>query len=100
MHCLSKSVLVSLSLVAAVVASPIEKRNTFTVSQVQASRQVSNPGPSAYAQALAKHGIKVPANVKAAAGDVTATPTAQDASYICPVNIGYALDQAPFLPSY
>lgn len=90
------AVLVGLSTIASAVpmspASPLERRKAFSVNQVSkpvgAGRKVNLPGM--YANALAKYGGQVPADVRAAAdrGHAVAKPEENDMAYLTPVKVG------------
>ncbi|KAF2756950.1 Asp-domain-containing protein [Pseudovirgaria hyperparasitica] len=80
-------------LLTAVVASPVEKRGSFTIQQFQSAKKVPRVGPLAMSRTYAKYGAKAPSDVQAAAaaasGSVTATPEDQyDSLYLCPVKVG------------
>ncbi|KAF2845954.1 aspartic protease PEP1 [Plenodomus tracheiphilus IPT5] len=99
------SLAAALALVGAVVASPVEKRATFSVQQVPHTVFLKN-GPAQKVKTLRKYGKPVPqslldaAGSRAAVGDTVtasaagsgsdpAVPTDQyDSSYLSPVTIG------------
>ncbi|KAJ5250266.1 hypothetical protein N7489_000676 [Penicillium chrysogenum] len=81
------------SAVVSAAAVPVKSpRQGFSVNQVQktvtGTRTVNLPG--VYANALAKYGATVPANVHAAAvsGSAITTPEENDVEYLTPVKIG------------
>lgn len=91
------AVLVGLSTVASAVPMarpPPTKspRRAFSVNQItrplEKAKKVNLPG--IYANALAKYGGEVPANIKDAAsqGSAVATPEQYDLAYLTPVKVG------------
>ena len=89
------SIVAALACLSLVTASPVElnKRKTFSVSQVERKKFVRN-GPASVAKTFRKYGKKVPAFIKAAAavgpnGTVPATPADEyDSQYLSPVDAG------------
>jgi aspergillopepsin I len=89
----------ALALTSAVVATPVQKRDTFSVEQVKHSVHLKN-GPAQVAKTLRKYGKVVPQHIQAAAdaraNTVTAASTGEpanpsdeyDSSYLSPVTIG------------
>jgi len=90
----------ALALTSAVVATPVQKRDTFSVEQVKHSVHLKN-GPAQVAKTLRKYGKVVPQHIQAAAdaraNTVTAASTGSepanpsdeyDSSYLSPVTIG------------
>ncbi|KAI9806589.1 MAG: hypothetical protein M1825_006046 [Sarcosagium campestre] len=91
MHIFGQILLASAALSSLVDGSPLEKRKVFTINQIIKPAKVPRNGPAAYAAALAKHGVPIPANLAAAAvndGTVAANPDENDVQYLSPVNIG------------
>lgn len=90
------TVLVGLSAIASAVPMahpPISHpRKSFTVNQIsrplEKARKINLPG--LYANALAKFGGQVPANIKEAAskGSAVTTPEQYDMAYLTPVKVG------------
>ncbi|KAF2466381.1 Asp-domain-containing protein [Lindgomyces ingoldianus] len=84
-----------IALLGLVAASPvdIQKRKTFTVSQVERKQFIKN-GAAQTAKTFRKFGVKVPAHILAAAaagpnGTVAAVPSdAYDSLYLSPVDVG------------
>lgn len=56
----------ALALTSTVAANPVQKRDTFSVEQVQHGVQLKN-GPAQIAKTLRKYGKVVPQNIQAAA---------------------------------
>ena len=56
----------ALALATAVVATPVQKRDAFTVEQVKHSVHLKN-GPAQVAKTLRKYGKVVPSHIKSAA---------------------------------
>ncbi|OSS48727.1 hypothetical protein B5807_07063 [Epicoccum nigrum] len=90
----------ALALTSAVVATPVQKRDAFSVEQVKHSVHLKN-GPAQVAKTLRKYGKVVPEHIQAAAdaraNTVTAAATGSepanpsdeyDSSYLSPVTIG------------
>ncbi|KZM20428.1 Aspergillopepsin I [Ascochyta rabiei] len=89
-----------LALTSAVAATPLQKRDTFSVEQVKHKLQLKN-GPAQIAKALRKHNKAVPAHIQSAAdarantasavisGSEPANPNSDyDESYLSPVTVG------------
>src|SRR3954454_9723344 len=82
-----------LGVVGAAPVEELQKRNTFTISQVERTKFVRN-GPASIVKTYRKFGKVAPtALIQAAAagpnGTVTATPEdAYDSEYLCPVSAG------------
>ncbi|KAI9838060.1 MAG: hypothetical protein M1819_006215 [Sarea resinae] len=90
MHSLSHVAFVSAVLATFAVASPVQKRSSFTVNQ-QFNKAVTRNGPAEMARTYRKYNKPMPedvANAAAASGSVTATPETDDSEYLCPVSIG------------
>lgn len=86
MYNLAQLALASATLLSVTVASPLEKRGSFSVTQVPNLKFVPN-GPAAYARALQKYGKTLTAGA-GNDGSVTATPSdPYDTEYVCPVSI-------------
>ncbi|KAJ4339987.1 Aspartic protease snp2 [Didymella glomerata] len=92
----------ALALTSAVAATPVQKRDAFSVEQVQHSVHLKN-GPAQIAKTLRKYGKAVPLHIQKAAdaranavdaaaassGSEPANPSDQyDSSYLSPVTIG------------
>ncbi|KAJ4347654.1 Aspartic protease snp2 [Ascochyta clinopodiicola] len=92
----------ALALISAVVATPIHKRNSFTVERVEHGLHLKN-GPGQIVKTLRKYGKAVPEHIQAAAdsrannveaaafisGSEPANPSNDyDISYLSPVTIG------------
>jgi hypothetical protein len=90
MYGLTQIALASATLLSMAAASPLEKRGSFSVTQVPNPKFVAN-GPAAYASAFQKHNKPMPHDLAVAIGNdgsVTATPEDQyDREYLCPVSI-------------
>lgn len=91
------TVLVGLSTIASAVpmAHPPpthSPRRAFSVNQItrplEKTKKINLPG--IYANALAKYGCEIPANIRAAAsqGSAVATPEQYDIAYLTPVKVG------------
>jgi len=106
------SLILALALTSTIVATPVqlEKRNTFSVEQVERSKYLKN-GPQQMAKTLRKYGKPVPANLLAAVensavyataaandtGSDPAVPADQyDSLYLSPVTIGNSTVQLDF----
>lgn len=88
-------VLAGLSSLASAIPTGIPNRKGFTVHQqvrpaINGTKAKTVNLPAVYAKSLAKYGIAVPANIKAAAesGTATATPEDNDIEYLTPVDVG------------
>ncbi|KAF9695362.1 hypothetical protein EKO04_006446 [Ascochyta lentis] len=91
----------ALALTSAVAATPVQKRDAFSVEQVKHKLQLKN-GPAQIAKALRKHSKAVPEHIQSAAdarantvsvaattGSEPANPSDDyDVSYLSPVTIG------------
>lgn len=87
--------LAGMASVASAVPIGVPNRKGFTVNQqvrpvTNATKTRTLNLPGIYAKSLAKYGVAVPANVKAAAesGSATATPEEYDLEYLTPVDVG------------
>lgn len=87
--------LAGMASVASAVPTGVPNRKGFTVNQqvrpvTNATKTRTLNLPGIYAKSLAKYGVAVPANVKAAAesGSATATPEEYDLEYLTPVDVG------------
>jgi hypothetical protein len=82
--------LASATLLSLAAASPLEKRGSFSVTQVPNTKFVAN-GPTAYARAFKKYNKPIPHDLAVATsndGSVAATPDdASDSEYLSPVSI-------------
>jgi hypothetical protein len=90
MYLLAQIVLASATLSSMIAASPLEKRGSFSVTQVPNPKFVAN-GPAAYARAFMKYNKPILHDLTVAIGNdgsVIATPTdSYDNEYVCPVSI-------------
>lgn len=88
-----KSAAALAAMVGVALATPIEKRGTFSLKQVQKGTYLKN-GPASVVKTFNKYGKEAPSEVKAAAaaaatGEVTTEPGDEyDSLYLTPVTVG------------
>ena len=89
MHFIQDATIISLLLSVATYATPLTKRDRFSVKTAARNARIS--GPKAMVRIYRKYGKSIPTHIKAAvsgSGSVTATPNTNDKEYDAQVTIG------------
>jgi aspergillopepsin I len=90
MYSLVQFALASATFLSLTAASPVEKRESFSITE-EVNTKFTRNGPAAYARAFKKYNKPMPHDLAVATGNdgsVTASPDdAYDSEYLCPISI-------------